>query len=78
MKLIIAAMRDRPVPGKSQLLNMPLDKRVEYALNCLDAGDTSPEHQSQAREFLTKARAHLDETDPQHKKLLTQIDEALT
>lgn len=76
-KLVIALMRDRPVPGKSSLLNMPLERRVAYAINCLDAGDSSPAHEQQAREFLQKAREHLDHEDPAHRKLLTQIDEVL-
>lgn len=76
-KLIIAIMRDRPAPGKGPTLDMPLDKRVQYAINVLHAGDTGDTHLSQAREFLTKAREHLDSTDPDHGKLLNQIDEVL-
>ena len=76
-KLVVALMRERPVPGKGPLLNMPLEKRVAYALDCLDAGDSSPAHQQQAREFLQKAREHLDHEDPGHRALLTRIDEAL-
>ena len=78
MKLVLALMRDKKPPGKGPTLDMPLEKRVEYAIDCLQAGDTGETHQAQAREFLHKAREHLDATDPGHTKLLNQIDEVLT
>lgn len=63
-KLIVALMRDRPVPGKSPLLNVPLERRVEYALNCIDADDES---KHEAVDFLRKVKDRLDNPHLQAK-----------
>ena len=69
-KLIVALMRDRPMPGKSPVLNVPLERRVEYALDCIDA-----EHESadEARAFLRKVRDRLD-----NEHLQSRVDRALS
>lgn len=76
-KLLVALMREKPAPGRDPLMDMTLEKRISYAINCLQAGDTGEAHEAQAREFLTKAREHLDASAPEHKALLNQIDEVL-
>lgn len=68
-KLIVALMRDKPMPGKSALLNVSLDRRVEYALNCIDADDES---KHQAVEFLRKVRDRLD-----NPRLQAKVEEVL-
>lgn len=68
-KLVVAMLRDRPVPGKSALLNVPLEERVEYALNCIAADHDSAE---EARTFLHKVRGHLD-----NPELSAKVDEVL-
>ncbi len=67
-KLLIALMRDRPMPGKSRI-DVPMEKRVQYAIDSIE-GDT-PE-KDQAIEFLHKVKDRLD--DPE---LVAKVDQAL-
>lgn len=64
MKLIVAQLRDKPIPGKSPLLNVSLDKRVSYALDVIEAEES---HADEARNFLTKIMHRIDDPELQAK-----------
>ena len=60
MKLVIAMMRDRKPPGKGEVLNAPLETRVHYALQVIDAGEGGDAHVAEACAFL---KAHLQDIE---------------
>jgi len=69
-KVLIAVLRDKKVPGKSAPdSQVPLETRVRYALNCIQADMPS---KKKAIEFLTKAKGRID-----NPELLSQVEEAL-
>lgn len=69
-KLLIALMRDKPLPGKSDVLDVSMDDRVKYALDCIEAD--GPE-KGQAIEFLQKVRDRVD-----NPELSSKIESALS
>lgn len=69
MALIVALMRDKPMPGMKPAIDVPLDRRVEYALNCIDADTDADE----ARKFLAKVQDRID-----NPKLSEQVAQALS
>ena len=75
MKLLIAAMRDGPVPrGKSALEGVPLEVRVQCAINVIQACEDEG-HCEEAREFLRKAAPKID--DPELQEAAHQaVDES--
>lgn len=67
MRLVVAALRDKPLPGHTAPLDLPLDRRVEYALDCLDCGH---KREAEALEFLRKVQARVD--NPHLSALITE------
>lgn len=57
MKLIIAAIRDKKPPGREAALDVPLEKRVHYAIDCIEANAPQAD---QAREFLRNVADRID------------------
>ena len=69
-KVLIAVLRDKKVPGKSDGSSpIPLETRVKYAIDCIQADMPS---KKKAIEFLTKVKDKLD-----NPELLSRIEEAL-
>lgn len=68
---LIGKLRDSKVPAKaSTRSDIDLEKRVQYALNCLEAD--MPEKADKARTFLQEAKSRLD-----NPELISRIEEAL-
>lgn len=61
MKLMLALIRDKQLPGRGPQLSVPLDRRVQYALDCLDAG----RDEEAALKLLAWAAPRLDNPDLQ-------------
>lgn len=71
MSKLISKLREARVPSKgANKVHIDLEKRVQYALNCLEAD--MPEKADKARAFLQEAKSRLD-----NPELISRIEEAL-
>lgn len=72
MSKLIGKLRETRLPSKTAgKSHIELEKRVRYALNCLEAD--MPEKAEKAKAFLQEAKPRLDNSE-----LISQIEKALT
>lgn len=71
MSKLLNKLRESKLPRKAPAAgHIDLEKRVEYAINCIEADMPS---KKKAAEFLTKSRQHLD-----NPELLSKLDKVLS
>jgi hypothetical protein len=63
-------VRDRKMPDKKPRLDVPLDKRVEYAIQVVDAAENDS-HVEEAKTFLAAVQDRIQ--DPQLKEQVSQL-----
>jgi hypothetical protein len=71
MSKLVSKLRESKPPKKSPASgHIDLEKRIEYAINCIEADMPSKQ---KAADFLHKARQHLD-----NPELLSKLDKVLS